>query len=191
MMNFESRQLLLKKQYWQLFGSNFRIYDAANRLVAFSHQKAFRLREDIRLYSDESKSREVLYIRARQIVDFSAAYDVFDTASGQKVGALKRKGWSSLVRDNWVLMNDLDVEIGRIVEDSTALALLRRLLTNLVPQKFHADINGVPVAYYSQRFNPFVFRMDIEFPNSGDGLLDRRLGLAAAVLLAAIEGRQG
>jgi len=25
-------------------------------------------------------------------VDFSAAYDVIDTASGEKVGALKRKG---------------------------------------------------------------------------------------------------
>lgn len=190
-MNFEARKLLLKKQYWQLFGANFRVYDQANQLVAFSHQKAFRLREDIRLYSDESKAREVLSIRARQIVDFSAAYDVFDTASGQKVGALKRKGWSSLVRDNWILMDDRDAEIGRIVEDSTALALVRRLLTNLVPQKFHAEINGVRVASFSQRFNPFVFRMDIEFPPSGDGLLDRRLGLAAAVLLAAIEGRQG
>ena len=46
----------------------------------FSEQKMFRLREDIRVYSDESKSQEVLSIKARQILDFSAAYDVVDTA---------------------------------------------------------------------------------------------------------------
>ena len=52
----------------------------------FSEQKMFRLREDIRVYDSEDKSREVLNIKARQIMDFSAAYDVVDTEMNLKGG---------------------------------------------------------------------------------------------------------
>jgi hypothetical protein len=53
-------------------------------LLLFSEQKMFKLREDIRVYSDEAKTQEVLAIKARQIMDFSAAYDVVESATGQK-----------------------------------------------------------------------------------------------------------
>ena len=39
-----------------------------------------------------------------------------------------------------------------------------------------------------QRFNPFVFKLEVEIEK--DCPVDRRLVLATAVLLAAIEGRQ-
>ena len=55
-------------------------------------QKAFKLKEDIRLYTGEDMQTEVLSIQARQVLDFSAAYDVIDSATRMKVGALKRKG---------------------------------------------------------------------------------------------------
>ena len=42
---------------------------------------------------------ELLSIQARQIIDFSAAYDVYDGSTGSKVGALKRKGMKSILRD--------------------------------------------------------------------------------------------
>jgi len=73
-------------------------------LVMFSEQKMFRWKEDIRVYADESKMREVLSIKARQIMDFYAAYDVVDTEMNQKVGALRRKGWRSMVRDEWEVL---------------------------------------------------------------------------------------
>ncbi len=59
-----------------------------------------------------------------------------------------------------------------------------------LPQTFRAELQGVPVATYRQRFNPFVQKIEIDFSADPDGRLDRRLGLAAAVLLCAVEGRQ-
>ena len=56
-------------------------------------------REDIRVYTDETKSDERVIIKARSIIDFGAAYDVIDSKQQQKVGALKRKGWSSRKRE--------------------------------------------------------------------------------------------
>src|SRR5215208_4761637 len=94
---FQFPNYLLKRQAIALTGK-FRFYDPAGRLVMFSEQKMFKLREDIRVYSDEAKSREVLSIKARQILDFSAAYDVFDTEFNQKAGTLRRKGLRSLLR---------------------------------------------------------------------------------------------
>ena len=46
------------------------------------------------------------------------------------------------------------------------------------------------VATYQQNFNPFVQKIAIDFTHDTGGKLDPRLGLAASVLLCAIEGRQ-
>ena len=187
---FQHNHYLLKRQFFKLLGENFRIYDPSGNLVLFSHQKAFKLREDIRIYGDEAKSHELLSIKARQIIDWSAAYDVVDATNGEKVGAFKRKGWTSIVRDKWIVMDNADREIGFIEEDQMMLALVRRFLTNLVPQNYDLVMGGQKAVDLKQRFNPFVYHMDIDF-GTQQPLIDRRMGIAAGVLLAAVEGRQG
>lgn len=186
---FQYNQYLLKRQVFALTGK-FRFFDPAGKLLLFSEQKMFKLREDIRVYSDESKAQEVLMIKARQIVDFSAAYDVVDTALGQKVGALRRKGWASMLRDEWEVLDAGDNVIGKLFEDSMGLALLRRLLSNLIPQNYDITFGTDRVADLKQNFNPFTYELNIDFSMDAAHRLDRRLGLAAGILLAAVEGRQ-
>ena len=150
----------------------------------------FRLREDIRVYADEAKTQEVLAITARQIIDFSAAFDVIDSATGQKVGALRRKGLASMLRDEWEILDVNDNVRGKLFEDSMGLALLRRFLSNLIPQNYDLLFGETRVADYKQNFNPFTYELNIDFSMDTAGQLDRRLGIAAGILLAAIEGRQ-
>ncbi|HLB64603.1 MAG TPA: hypothetical protein VJJ46_07155, partial [Anaerolineales bacterium] len=71
---------LLKRQVLALTGK-FRVYAPDGSLALFSQQKMFRLREDIRVYADEARTVELLWIQARQILDFSAAYDVTDSTT--------------------------------------------------------------------------------------------------------------
>jgi len=179
----------LKRQVFAVAGK-FRFYDPSGRLVLFSEQKMFKLREDIRVYADESKTQEVLMIKARQIVDFSAAYDVVDTATGQKVGALRRKGLASLLRDEWEVLDVGDNVVGKLFEDSMGLALLRRFLSGLIPQNYDITLGTDRVADLKQAFNPFAYQLNIDFTMDISRRLDRRLGIAAGILLAAIEGRQ-
>ena len=136
---------------------------------------------------------EVLTIIARQIIDFSAAYEVFDPINNIKVGVLKRKGMKSIVRGEWIIMDAENREIGLIQEDSMLLSLLRRFLplANLIPQKYHGVVNGRQVCLFKQNFNPFVMKINLDFSMDANGLLDRRLGIAGAILLCAIEGKQG
>ena len=186
---FQGNQYLLKRQVFALTGK-FRVFDTAGRLLLFSEQKMFKLREDIRVYADEAKTQEVLAIKARQIVDFSAAYDVIDSATGQKVGAMRRKGLKSILRDEWEVLDVNDNVRGVLVEDSMGLALLRRFLTNLVPQNYDMLFGETRVGDFKQNFNPFTYELNIDFSMDTAGQLDRRLGIAAGILLAAVEGRQ-
>ncbi len=186
---FQHNQYLLKRQVFALAGK-FRVFDPSGQLVLFSEQKMFKLREDIRVYSDESKTQEVLTIKARQIMDFSAAYDVVDSSTGQKVGALRRKGLASILRDEWEILDVSDNIVGKLFEDSMGLALVRRFLSGLVPQNYDITLGTNRVADLKQAFNPFSYQLNLDFSMDVNKLLDRRLGLAAGILLAAVEGRQ-
>jgi uncharacterized protein YxjI len=187
---FQHPTYLLKRQAIALTGK-FRFYDPMGKLVMFSEQKMFKLREDIRVFSDESKAQEVLSIKARQILDFSAAYDVVDTAMNQKVGVLRRKGLRSLLRDEWEVLDASDSVKGLLFEDSVGLALLRRLvLGNWLPQNYDITFGQTRVADLRQNFNLFRYELNLDFSMDTSHQLDRRLGIAAGILLAAIEGRQ-
>lgn len=193
-MALELDRYTIRRKVLQLFGASFHVLDAQGRVVGFSSQKAFRLKEDIRVFADASRSRELLAIRARQVLDWSAAYDVVDSTEQRKVGALRRRGWSSLVRDRWEVMDAFDRPLAQLQEDSTVMALLRRLLSNLIPQRFHLESAqgeagpGGTLATMQVRFNPFVYRLDVEVLRRE--AVDPRLVLATAILLAAVEGRQ-
>jgi uncharacterized protein YxjI len=187
---FQYDQYVLKKQVIALTGT-LRIYNPQEQLVMFSQQKIFRLKEDIRVYADEQKSRELLTIKARQIIDFSAYYDVVDSQYLTRLGGIRRKGLRSLVQDEWELFDANENQVGLLREDSLRDALLRRLfLGTLIPQNYDLSIGNDKVADFSQRFQLFRYVLDINFQLDAGKILDHRLGIAIAILLAIIEGRQ-
>ena len=104
----------IRRKILTLVGAKFHVYDDQERLILFSRQKGFKLKEDIRVYSDESMSEERLLIQARSIIDFSAAYDVVDPVAGEKVGALRRRGWHSIGRDSWEFLDANDTPIATL-----------------------------------------------------------------------------
>jgi uncharacterized protein YxjI len=184
---------VFRRKVFALLGAKFHVYDAAGNLVMYSKLKAFKLKEDVRLFTGEDMQTELLSIKARKILDFSSAYDVVDSRTQAKVGVLKRKGLKSLIQDEWIIANPQDVQIGMIQEESTGLALLRRFVdfvSFFFPQQFNVTINGQQVATFKQNYNPFVQKLTVRFEKGSEAMLDRRLGLAAAVIVLAIEGKQ-
>lgn len=185
---FTGTRFLLKKQAVALTGI-FRIYDESNNLVAYSKQKQFKLKEDIRVYADEQQSQEILMIKARSVMDFSAAYDVVDSTTQSIIGTLRRKGMRSMVRDTWEVLSPSGQVLGTIMEDNATKAVLRRvLLGSLLPQSYDMIINEQHEMDLSQRFSFFGYQLDLVFASGAQ--VDRRLGIAAGILLAVIEGKQ-
>ncbi|MFP2930677.1 hypothetical protein ACLESO_36855 [Pyxidicoccus sp. 3LG] len=187
---FGQSRFMIRRKFFKIFGGAFHIYDEAGNVAFYSKMKAFKLKEDLRIYSGEDMQEELLTIKARSILDFGATYDVTDPATGRRLGALRRKALRSILRDQWLVLDVNDQEVGKIEEDSMVMALVRRLLTNLIPQTFTGTIGDAPVLTFTQRFNPFIQKIDLDFSMDREGRLDRRMGIAAAVLLCAIEGRQ-
>lgn len=185
----------IRRKVFTLFGAKFHIYNSEHALIGFCKQKAFKLREDIRVFTDESMTTERLAITARQVIDFSSAYDVFDSKKNEKLGTLQRKGLKSILRDSWIMLDDQEHEIGKVEEDSMAKAVFRRIVSEvippslLLPQSFHLrDADGYELASFHTHFNPFVHKMTVTV--EPDGNISPLLVLAAGILLVAIEGRQ-
>lgn len=184
----------MRTQVFKLLGAAFHVYDPAGRLVGYCKQKAFKLKEDLRICTDESCAQELMVIRAKSIIDFGATYDV-TLPTGEAVGSLRRKGLtSSFLRDEWLIFGRDGRQIGRITEDSGTKAFLRRyidFMNMLLPQTFHlVRDDGAMVAAYRTHFNLFVHRMSVSV-FADDPEIDDLVILAAGCLLAAIEGRQG
>ncbi len=187
---FQFDHYVLKRQVFALTGK-FRIFSPDGRLLLYSQQKMFKLKEDIRVFSDESMSQELLSIQARQVIDFSAAYDVIDSFYQTKVGVLRRKGLRSMMRDEWEVLDANDQPLGILLEDSVGYALLRRLLLGtLLPQNYDVMFGTQRVADLRQRFKLFGYELNLDFSMDAGKRLDRRLGIAAAILLGTIEGKQ-
>ena len=190
----EADTYLIRKKVLKILGEAFHIYtdDSQTELLGYCELKAFKLKEDIRIYTDEKKTTELISIKARSILDFSAGYDVVDAQSGSSLGTFKRKGMKSLFKDTYILLDQQDQEYAELSEDSGLLGLIRRFVpfaNILIPQIFHLRGNdGGSSVEYTQKMNPIVQRLTVTGAQSGG--FDPRVVLAGGMLLAAIEGKQ-
>jgi hypothetical protein len=187
-------RFIARRQVFRLFGAGFTIVGLDGAPLAASEQKAFKLREEIRVNDGSPGGAEILQIKADRIIDFSAAYKVTDSLTGEHVGTLRRKGWSSLFRDSWEILDAEGIVRGKVTEDSPWKAAVRRtieLAALLLPQSFHIEIDGQVVGTMRQNFNIFVHKFDVDLTLDTEGMLPRPLALATVILLLAIEGRQG
>ena len=182
-------EFTIRRKVLTIFGAKFHIYNSEGGLIGFCKQKAFKLKEDIRIYTDETATEERLVIKARSVLDISAAYDVVESQSGRNIGALQRRGLKSILRDEWNVMDPNGSQVGKILEDSMLMAVVRRYVLNIFPQTFRlTDMSGRDLASLRTHFNPFVHRMTVTVFD--DCPLDPYLVLAAGILIIAIEGRQ-
>jgi uncharacterized protein YxjI len=161
--------------------------DQVGAPLAFLCQKVFSLKDDIRVFTDETQSQELLRIRGRKILDFGAAFDVTDSMREQKVGVLKRQGWKSFVRSEWSILDAEEREIGKIREDSLFRAMVRRVLGNVILKGYSFELDGETAGTAKRVWNFFVPTMKVDFSNDPQKRLDRRLLVAAVILLMTVE----
>ncbi|MDP7096705.1 MAG: hypothetical protein QGI04_05425 [Candidatus Poseidoniia archaeon] len=182
-------QYMIREKFWKIFGNKFWFEDVNEKRYGFCEQKRFKLKEDIRIYVDESKSHEWLKIKQKQMVDAWGGYDIMDSVSGEHIGTVRRKFWASVLRTRWHLLDAAGNEVGMLIEDSMGYALVRRIFLGiLLPKKFHIEIGGGgEFVTMRQMFNPFIKKLVVNIPPSHP--LDRRFIAGLAIVIAAIDGR--
>jgi uncharacterized protein YxjI len=162
------------------------------QLVAFAEQKRMTFKEQVTLFADENKQSVLAAFKARKVVDLASAYDV-TAADGSSIGVFGKKFGKSLLRSTWKLDQPGQTTI-TISERSMPMALFRRIWDFLpligdlpFPFKYHFDFvrDTGSVGYFEKktRFrDQYVIEVD-------DPKLDRRLLLAQAVALDALQSR--
>ena len=98
--------------------SDFNITDRNGNYVAYVRQKMFRLKEDVIVFSDESRTKELFNIKANQWIDFNASYIMTDLLTGKKFGSLARKGVRSIWKARYDIIDEKDKPIYQINEDN-------------------------------------------------------------------------
>ncbi|THH37599.1 LURP-one-related/scramblase family protein [Neolewinella litorea] len=97
--------------------NDFTATDATGRVVAYVRQKMLRLKEDIQIYSNESRSRVLYNIRADRWLDWSAAYAFYDER-GTQFGKVARKGWRSIWKAEYEIVDRHDQPQYKVQEEN-------------------------------------------------------------------------
>lgn len=131
--------------------NDFVASDATGATVAYVRQKMFKLKEDILIYSNESKSDTLFRIRADRWLDFSAAYS-FTDRDGKEMGKIVRKGWRSIWKTSYELV-DQNQNIQYHVNEENAWVKVWDSLLGEVP------LLGMFTGYF---FNPAYLVTDLQ-----------------------------
>ena len=151
------------------------------RIIAMAQQKRLAMREKVTFFADTARTQPVFSFKARQILELSAVYDVFD-AAGTPIGFFQKDFAASLLRSSFHLGAPGIDAYGK--ERNETIAVLRRLVN--FPFSFHFDFtdkNSGHVVMSSER--QFTLR-DRYTVTVQDPRLDFRVAAAMAVGLDAL-----
>ncbi len=107
--------------------NDFTATDAKGNVLAYVRQKMFKLKEEIIIYNNESKSEINYKIRADRWIDFSAAYAFFDS-DGTSFGKIARKGWRSIWKAKYELIDENEKIQYHITEENAFVKVMDGLL---------------------------------------------------------------
>ncbi len=93
------------------------VRDANGQTVLYVHQKMLKLKEEILIYSDETKTQLLYRIMADRVIDFSAEYKMYD-ANNNYLGSVKRRGAKSIWRATYDILAGSEIPLYTIKEDN-------------------------------------------------------------------------
>lgn len=123
--------------------SDFNISDKNGNSLAYVRQKLFKLKEDVVVYNNESRTQENFRIRANQWIDFNASYAITDN-TGKNLGKIARKGMRSIWKATYFVMDAFDNQKYKVQEENAWVKIIDGFFTEI-------PILGIFTGYF---FNP-------------------------------------
>jgi uncharacterized protein YxjI len=162
--------------------------------IAFAQQKRGKLKEEVILYTDDTKTTELARFKARQMLDIKAQHDVTGV-EGKPLGMFSKNFKKSIIRSTWHLERpDAPAATGQ--ERSLFGAILRRVW-GMIPYvgawlpaptyhfDFVTDEGAAPVLHIERQMK----LRDQYLLTMPDPTMDRRLAICVAVAMDAIQNR--
>jgi len=167
--------------------------------LCFVEQKRFKFKEDIRFYTDATKTQELMRIKARQAFDPRATYDVTDDIGGT-IGAIQKVFGASLLRSTYRIIGPDGTELAITTEKSLPIAIVRRVVGFIPYVENVANWLPIPYHFVFKRGEEIIgdntrqmwklrdnYRIDMSADSART--VDRRLVLAISVGMDALQAR--
>ena len=186
-------QFILKRKGLSIAGK-YILFDAEGKkplLFIEEKSKWFPPSINYHAYADDKKTRELLTLKDRPD-DPSEDMDVFDAQSGEKIGSLisDADSFSELFKDVWKLCNAEGKVQAKVYEKSLSKSLMRELVTHDLPQQMDIKVREIEVGELRQKVKPISYELVIDLSKDVSGLLDHRMAVAAAIMIAFHQGKE-
>ena len=156
----------------------YRVFAPDGSLSAIVEQPWFRLRTELTVYADEEMTQPILVIKNRRFAAVNMEHDLFDAATGQRLGVVRTRGLRSLFRDTWDILDADERPAGLMIEDGQYW--LRRIL-RFIPGRHRIELGGREVALIEQQFRFFRRVFDLELLPVEDPI-EPRFAIACALV---------
>ena len=123
--------------------SDFTITDSNENSLAYVRQKMFKLKENVVVFNNESKSQENFRIKANQWIDFNASYAITDSF-GKNLGKIARKGMRSIWKATYNIFDHNENQKYKVQEENAWVKIIDGFFTEI-------PILGIFTGYF---FNP-------------------------------------
>ncbi|SDG46606.1 hypothetical protein SAMN05421505_104250 [Sinosporangium album] len=189
-IDLQAQQRLIVRQKITLLVNRYTVHlvepdGSEGPAIAFAEQKRMAFKEQVTIYTDDSRQQVLTGFKARNVIDLGSGYDVVDHG-GAPIGSFRKDFASSLLRSTWHYEQaGLPTLTG--VERRLAVALIRRVVGWLSWLPYHFDFqSGNGVAFSCERRWGVTDRYVVTI---NEPRLDRRLVIAMAIALDALQSR--
>ena len=174
----------IKRKFWSVFERVFRVFTADGQLWMYIKHPLLKLREEFVVYADEAQTKPQLLVKSQQMIAINYSFVVTDITTGQVLGTVEKKGFSSIIRDKFIIHDATGAEIGYAQE--LGASILRRFIPMLT-SKHGIFVDGQQVAFIKQQFRFFTKEFTVDVQPSR---LDPRFVLAVALLALMAEAQR-
>ena len=112
------------------FSSDFNISDKNGNSLAYVRQKLFKLKEDVVVYNNESRTQENFRIRANQWIDFNASYAITDSF-GKNLGKIARKGMRSIWKATYNIFDHNENQKYKVQEENAWVKVFDGIVSDI------------------------------------------------------------
>ena len=181
--------------------NDFTATDSRGNIVAYVRQKMFKFKEDIQIFSDESRANVLYSIKADRWIDFSAAYAFIDERTRQEFGKIARKGWKSIWKAEYEIIDQHGKLQYHIREENAWVKVMDSFLGEIPilgfftgyffnPTYLLTDLSDRPIAKLSKEASFFGKEFTLEKTGPIDGDDDDRI-LLGFMMMVLLERQRG